>query len=353
MESAYYFLNGLSLLNINGYSFIKTLNNGSALSAIYSNGSEKVVVKFLINPRNWVELERFKLEYSVLECNYINSSMYEKKFRRISTFNEWQDETDPLPKIKINIYHSHGSYINYFGYKYEEGVLLSDYDTSKLTVREKFSLIYRVASALSYFNRCGYVHRDLHPKNILLLDNPKMNAVPPIPRVIILDLGNCQKNKQHFELDYMSIKRGLDEEAVFNDNNKRVLSSFTSMPPDFLIHGEDTKNYDAWGIGIYCYELLFNCKPFNLKGVKDVNRLLNSPSSPITSDINLKTLGEGERLVIESLLDVDGNKRPGTDAIVRLFGCILDSKYFCDNEENIAEEIINNDGFDPYHTHDE
>ncbi|MCK7339741.1 protein kinase domain-containing protein [Enterobacter cloacae] len=349
MSAAFFFLKKLDLLNINGYCFLKALNNGSALSAVYSDGKEKVVIKFLVNPRNWIELERFKLEFSVLKCNYINSFYSGEGY----IFRGEEDETYPLPKIKIDIYHSQDNFINYFGYKYEEGILLADYDTSTLSVRAKFVLISRIASALNYFNMCGYVHRDLHPKNILLLDNPKMNALPPIPRVIILDLGNCQKNKQHFELEYMRLTRGLDEDAVFNDNNKRILSSFTSMPPDFLIHGEETKNYDAWAIGIYCYELLFNRKPFDFKGIKHVANVLNSHFHPLFLDKNLKTLRQGEKLVIESLLNVDGNKRPSTDAIIRLINYILESDFFCDNFEGLAEQIIKNDGFDPYARPDE
>ncbi|TSH78684.1 protein kinase [Pantoea sp. paga] len=357
MNSTYYFLKKLDLLSINGHAFVKGLNNGSALSAIYSNGEEKIVIKFLINPRNKVELERFKLEYSVLKCNYINSFWTHNGYVHKSELWDYENDddniTDPLPKIKVPIFHSHDNHINYFGYKYEEGVLLSDYDTTHLSLDEKLLLITRIASALNYFNMCGYIHRDLHPGNILLMDNPRMFDDLVQPRVMILDLGNCQRNTEHhYEKLPYRLDRDLDEEAVFNDNNKRLLSSFTSMPPDFLTHGENTRNYDAWAIGIYSYELIFGVKPFLINSIKDVYNIKELPF--IKTDVmnNLLTLKPGIRLVFQSLLNSDGNKRPGTDAIVRLFNCILDDDDFCDNKNGYAQRIIRDDGFDLEARHD-
>lgn len=359
MNSTYFFLKKLNLLSINGHSFVKGLNNGSALSAIYYNGEEKIVVKFLINPRNKVELERFRLEYSVLSCNYHNSVWTSQGYKHKSDFFNYDYErhedgiTDPLPKIRVPIFHSQDNHINYFGYKYEEGILLSDYDSSKLSLDDKLLLITRIASALNYFNRCGYIHRDLHPGNILLMDDPRMYDDPPQPRVMILDLGNCQRNTEHhYEKMTFRLDRDLDEELVFNDNNKRLLSSFTSMPPDFLTHGENTKNYDAWAIGIYSYELIFGHKPFLINGIKDVYKIKAIPFLPTYVMNNLYTLKKGIRLVFQSLLNSDGNKRPGTDAIVRLFNCILDDDDFCDDKDGYAQRIIKDNGFDLEARHD-
>ncbi|EPN9362639.1 protein kinase domain-containing protein [Cronobacter muytjensii] len=353
MSATYHFLKKLDLTVINGYVFVKQLNNGSALSAIFSNGREKVVIKFLINPRNKIELDRFKLEFSVLKTNYINSFYGDKNFENYKPIKNKELSTYPLPNIKIAIFHSEDNYINYFGYEYEEGTLLADLDTSNMSKREKFFLITRIASSLNYFNQCGYVHRDLHPNNILLLDNPRMSWIPPIPRVIILDMGNCQKNTQQYRLDFMEIIRDFDETPVFDDNNKRILSSFTSMPPDFLKYGKNTKNYDTWAIGIYCFELLFGAKPFQVEDMGDVYKLLNNNTSRDFFNDQVNQLRPGERLVLEALLNIDGNQRPSIDAVVRLFNHLIDSHHVAENEYNLAEEIIANNGFDPYELPDE
>ncbi|MEN4909947.1 protein kinase domain-containing protein [Rahnella bonaserana] len=353
MDSAYYFLEKNNLININGYIFSNTLNNGSALSCIYEKENEKVVVKFLICPRNYIELERFKLEYSVLDVNDINSVIYSNS-EYVKNKDSAIDGTYPLPTPVIEIYHSEGNFINYFGYRYEEGVLLRDYDATHLTEHEKYSLIHRVASGLSYFNRSGYVHRDLHPGNILLLDKPQMNLWSHyIPRVIILDLGNCQKCNQRPTFPGLEFKRNVDEDAVFKDNNKRLLSSFTSMPPDFLVHGENTLNYDSWSIGIWIYEIIFNEKPFIVNGIEDIHNLWKDGLLPIKTNGNLNKLDIGIQLVLRRLLSFDGRDRPTIHAIVRLFGEILDSDNFLHNYNGYAQKLIDNDGFDLDHRHDE
>jgi serine/threonine protein kinase len=348
MNSTYFFLKKLGLLSINGHSYIKGLSNGSALSAIYSNGIYKIVVKFLINPRNNVELERFRLEYSVLQSNYINSYWTASGYKHFSSHTNYQDDgTYPLPKITVPIYHSHDNYINYFGYKYEEGVLLSDYDTSNFSLKEKVLLTTRVATALNYFTRSGYVHRDLHPNNILMLNSPKMYLVPPLSRVMILDLGNCQRDTKNANEDTaFKLVRDLDEDSVFNDNNKRILSSFTSMPPDFLTRGGNTKNYDAWAIGIYFYELIFGEKPFKVREIGDVVKLLSYPFLPTDVETNLSTLEPGLNIIVRSLLNINGECRPNTDAIVRLFNFYLDNEDFQHDYKGYARRILRDNGID-------
>ncbi len=47
----------------------------------------------------------------------------------------------------------------------------------------------------------------------------------------------------------------------------------------FLKYGKNTKNYDTWAIGIYCFELLFGAKPFQVEDMGDVYKLLNNNTS--------------------------------------------------------------------------
>lgn len=190
------FLEGLGVSNIDGYQFIDIFKGGSALSCLYKNGDKKIVIKFLIAPRNEVEAERFKLEFSALNNN--RAKIKNPEHPDLKGFFLGPETSYPLPKIVIPLESNLGGQVNYFGYEYEKGELLSEIDTSSLDLIEKYKLLHRLASGLSYFNQTGYSHRDLHPNNILLLPGSKMLrsddnvADHNDPRIKFLDLGQCQ-----------------------------------------------------------------------------------------------------------------------------------------------------------------
>lgn len=98
----YELLSSLGLLKIEGYEFLESLGGGSALSSVYVKGSNKIVVKFLISPRNKVELERFKLEYSVLKDNKLNMDFGDNPSRAPKYF-VGPESSYPLPKIALDI----------------------------------------------------------------------------------------------------------------------------------------------------------------------------------------------------------------------------------------------------------
>lgn len=172
-DNNYELLSSLGLLTIDGYEFLESLGGGSALSSVYVKGNNKIVVKFLISPRNKVELERFKLEYSVLKDNNFNMDFGDNPSREPKYFRG-PESSYPLPKIALDLKEYHSGMVFCFGYKYEEGSLLSDISTKDYSIKEKYEFLHRIASGLSYFSQTGYTHRDLHPSNILLLDDFEM-----------------------------------------------------------------------------------------------------------------------------------------------------------------------------------
>lgn len=341
-------LEKLDLLKIDDYEFEKALDGGSALSGLYSNGEKKVVFKFLISPRNIIELERFKLEFSVLDKNKMNwFEGIEIITPRPSMFFG-PEESYPIPKICHSLVSTYNNQVNYFGYEYEEGVLLADLDTSNYQVSEKTQLLYRIASGLNYFNQLGYSHRDLHPENILLLDNPVMARFEHQqnnPKIKILDMGNCQKIITSWgHIDH--IQRDLNEDIVFQDNNKRLLSSFTSMPPDFLEKGDKTENYDSWSFGVFAYSLLFDEMPFTVETIHDVTLLRETRHFSNDYQSNLNSIGIGYKLILKHLLSPRGEDRPTIDAIVRLFSwLVFRADEFTDTA--FIKRVIHNSGEDP------
>ena len=83
-------LERLGLLEIDGYRFKSSLGGGSALSSIYEKADEKVVFKFLIAPRNEIELERVKLEYSVLKTNIANKHRTDTGYLMVNILSDRQ-----------------------------------------------------------------------------------------------------------------------------------------------------------------------------------------------------------------------------------------------------------------------
>lgn len=350
MEELHVFLDKLDLLNIDGFEFRKSLGGRSALSSLYFRGDEKVVFKFLISPRNEVELERFKLEYSVLSVNSANSIRHED---RVSLFEQkftGPQTSYPLPVIRYPLTQRFSGIVSFFGYAYEDGVLLSELDTSSYTHEEKILLLYRISSGLSYFNQIGYSHRDMHPDNILLLNDYSMARFhweDNDPRVKFLDMGSCQRDKVEYDWMYR-IERDVNEDLVFMENNKRVVSSFMSMPPDFLTLGEKTENYDTWAFGIYAYNIFFGEYPFVANNINDVTLLREHRVFSTRYERNMSTLSVGEKLILNHILSPNGKERPPISTIVRLFSWLVQRGDEFQNPEFI-NRVIHNDGFDPNH----
>lgn len=355
--SSYKLLEQLGLLAIDGFRYEQELGGGSATSCIYSNEKERIVFKFLISPRNSIEIERFKLEYSVLDKNFANwnehcsKDILDGKIDR-TVFFAGPNESYPLPEITYPLTSCLNDSVYYFGYKYEDGILLSKLDTSNYSYDQKISILHRIASALSYFNHTGYSHRDLHPDNILLLPSPKMPSVGMNnPKVKILDMGNCQKIEGHFrEFSSLEIIRNVNETLVLEDNNKRLLSSFTSMPPDFLSEGGNTLNYDSWAFGVYAYTLLCSGLPFKLTCIQDVIALSNSRQFDEQFFPYFQSLPRSVQLILNHLLSPVGKERPTIDAIVRLFLWLVekDCRF---NDENFVKAVIHKEGYDPTDRH--
>ena len=127
-------LEKLDLLEIDGFRFVTRLGGKSALSSLYEKDDEKVVFKFLIAPRNSVEIERFKLEYSVLMHNPANSWPEDGQFTFDLSRFIGPETSYPLPTIKVSLGSLYNNSVYYFAYLYEEGDILEWLDTSKYTL---------------------------------------------------------------------------------------------------------------------------------------------------------------------------------------------------------------------------
>ncbi|TKF40448.1 protein kinase domain-containing protein [Vibrio lentus] len=334
-------LEKLGLLEIEGYSFVRLLGGGSALSSLYQKQKDFVVFKFLVAPRNKIERDRFYLEHSILSKNWTIGFSGRNDFR-----SEKREQQYPLPIITHPIKSLLDDKVVYFGYKYEKGQLLSDWQKEEHTLKEKLYILYRVASALCYFNVQGYTHKDLHPSNILLLDNPDMETSPddPCPQVKILDMGSCFRSTDPI----IRNENDINQVALELDDSRRLLSSFQCMPPDFLVNGSSATNYDSWAFGLMAYNIIFEEMPFEVKTINDVYSLLHNEFDKSSFEANVNKLDLGLSTTLKRLLSVRGEERLPHQNIVNMFSWILsDDPRF--NEAEFIEEVIKNHGHDPHY----
>lgn len=346
-------LDKLELTQIGEFKYVKQLGGGSGFSCLYSDGTKLTVFKFLIAPRNNVERDRFICEYLALRRN---------RFLRESNSPDsvWNNifpvDAYPVPLITHELVNL-GDSILYFGYKHESGELLSDYIKKvEFSFEQKIYLLHRIASALNYFSHLHFSHRDLHPENILVMPEPDMdsNKEHPSPKVKILDLGFCINDYGFQRIEFHGeFVEGvqLDIDAISEDNNKRCLSSFTSMPPDFLTKGANTKNYDSWSFGVFAYNFLFDEHLFPDGSLEKMHSLLSSHVHPLYMDRNAWPLTRTDYplfAILESLLHIKGEERSDLGSITKLFYWYRHEKDRFQNVDFI-KRVIKNGGNDPDH----
>lgn len=346
-------LKKLGLAQIEKHKYVRSLGGGSALSSLYSDGENLTVFKFLIAPRSDVERDRFICEYLTLKKNRFvrEPGTIDMNWGSIFPMGAY-----PVPTITHDLKNITNS-ILYFGYKYEEGELLSDYIKSRtFSFDEKVFLLHRLASALNYFSHLNVDHRDLHPENILVMSNPDMdsNKEHPSPRIKILDLGysmdkyGFQRMEFHDEV-VEGVKLNFD--AITEENDKRLLASFTSMPPDFLEKGSDTMNYDSWSFGIFAYSFLFGEQLFENATIEDMHKALKGHFHPLYVDKHawpLTTKDYPLYAILQSLLYSRGENRSNLGAITKLFHWYRNqNEQFQDRD--FIELVIQHGGNDPYY----
>lgn len=338
-------IKSLSLFEIDGYIFQEKLDGGSAASAIYANGEEKVVFKFLIAPRNKQEKLRFEREFLSLSRNFMHILASPAGGAGRKFFGP--ETSYPLLEIVHDMKSDFDDSVLYFSYKYVSGKLLRDINVEDLSMKERYEVLHRVASGLSYFSQSGYSHRDLHPGNILLCEGYCMdNSDDPEhdPRVKVLDMGSCVKsNEPRFYLfDVVDEEQDKD-----TDSGRRLIASFYSMPPDFVTQGNKVRNYDTWAFGVLAFNFLCGTHPYDLEDLSDVYDLYTGKLAEYKDNTRLLSkFPTGIECIIKNLLSVSGEKRIAINEVVRIFHLVVNNSEKLDDMDYV-KSIINNNGFDP------
>ena len=283
------FLQSFSLDSIHGYSYVRRLVGGLATTALlYSNGTEEIVLKLLVMPRNAEELASFSDEAEAL--NDVTATAF-------------------VPHIRIPFTKVANLPIYYYGMEYLKGITLKSYiETDPLPWKweKAFIVVAKIAKALGV-SLFTLVHRDLHSGNILIVDEGTMMD-PDVysfdPGVRILDLG-CHKNL--FQETYGAWK----EKDLF-----RPIGAISTWSPEFCKNPESISDkHDVWALGTLLYRLLNNCLPVEGKNFGEVVAKLSM--EPLQIDVSKISAPYGIQAIVLNLLHSDASKRGHISSVVK------------------------------------
>lgn len=323
-------------IRINGkvFKLKESLNGNGALSFRYINikdTKDNIFVKFLISPRNDIELYKFTMESKLLECA-------NKQPVKISPKLLKQGKHKTLP-------------IYYYATEWIKGKTLKSIITTldKPSLEDILEIVHRCTSSAAYMSPF-ISHRDFHPGNIIFLDE-KPNWANQIhtqrdfvdAKVIITDFGNA----------IMPVAFGYEDEGVGNQDiyqnvNRRIEGSFRSLPPEIFSNPIDTVSYnpgsgEAWAIGILFYKLLMNEDILNIQSISEYVNLVctNEIENIIKDKLNEvhQKLNNNYILfrILEGLLKVKASQRMSLGVAAGLlwdyrFGDLDDKSYEFQNK---------------------
>lgn len=207
-------LKAIDLENIQGYKFCDSLSGGKASATLLyvSENKQKIVIKMLISPRNDLELEFFSNEAEALKSL---SAIQDICF---------------VPKLVLELSKSDRYPIYYFGTEFIEGETLRSKIESEPPPwpwEKCIDITHKISDALG---GClgRYVHRDLHPGNILFSNTAIFDKKEFYidPGVRILDYGCCKDNIKF--LYY----------GTLNEDKFRHIGALSSWSPEFIFNPE-------------------------------------------------------------------------------------------------------------------
>jgi serine/threonine protein kinase len=318
------------LIEINNYKFDKFINKGNASStAIYKNKQENILVKFLIGPRNSDELSSFCNEF------YAQSIINKNKIQGFKS----------IPEIKIDLNKAKNFPIIFFGMEFIEGKSLKDIINKNrhnkcfpLKWEEALNIIHRIAITLSEIHVKGFVHRDLHPGNIIILSNKEIYKFDKVieTNIRILDLGNRSS---------WSIELINPDEYNKQEDKYRPKGSITSWSPEYLLNRDKTIGtaQDIWALGVIFFHLLSGTYPIYAKSISElISKYLKGEKSiqwnKLPKDIPYPII-----FLLKRMLEFDHNKRINTGPLTRICYDIRYSDLLNENP-NYINDYLNKDG---------
>ncbi len=307
-------LKKLDLIKIDEHIYEGTLSGGQAsTSLIYSNitNQEKIVVKLLIAPRNHLELSRFKEEVETLiEIENFQKSIY---------------NNNSVPTIKIPLTKHKSLPIYYFAMEFIVGICLDDYiKLNPLPWKWETATEFIMALSMSIQSFIvRHVHRDLHPKNIMVVEDLHLRNSQKFS-LKILDFG-CSRNR--FKSLYHDIP----------DDEFRLPGAISSWSPELIKDPTNVDHkHDIWAIGVLFHRLLTGEYPFEIKSLGDVISVFAKETLDFNKIENLNC-PMAIKLLMKNILQINSSKRFGIAEIYEACNAILKTKLLEMSDETIIK----------------
>ena len=248
--------------------------------------------------------------------NEYELNMFEKE---INALNELSRMKCNVPKAITGLEKADGLPVYFYIMEYINGISLKEYiSKNPLPWSLTFSLkmLYSIANSLMFPAAMSYVHRDLHPGNILLSKNFDIeNYDKDNNGLFITDFG-CHKN--HFLYEFIG--------EYFGDNFRHI-GALSTWSPEFIKDPQSVKkHHDIWSLGVLIYLFLTNKYPIHANSFQELyNKLvlnLEIDFSPIES----KGINWVIVYFISKLLSPIPENRPAQGAILAIIENILNER---------------------------
>jgi serine/threonine protein kinase len=266
---------------------------GITFMGIDKKTGETVFMKYQIGPRGALDKAKFAMERDALKAITLRSGKVAPKLLA----------TDEFPDIESSA----------IVMEWVDGELLSDWlvRCAQYGVDDRLAVFARITQALSTATHT-YLHRDFHPRNVMLLPVGTVQMGPQYinqldlidPGVKILDWGESVP----------VISCNYDEEpehhfTMLQLGPRAVGGAFSGLPPEifkpWVRDQHIAGTYEVWGMAALLYKMLT---------AKDIN----APES-IGEYVQQIYKGTLRRIVASRASELTDLKLPGGDIIPRLF----------------------------------
>lgn len=264
-------LTGLRLID-NRFRLLEEVPGGKSSTSFFGTDEltgKSIFIKLSIFPRSELEAARFRNEARFLKEQEWSNEIIKKTPKYISYGELFQGKILYLITEKI------------------EGQLLSDWlrkEFDKANLMERLLIAYRVFGAAEHFGQFT-VHHDLHPGNIILL-NEEVDLHTKLPdyKVIILDWGQSHSK---FEAGYA--EEGDDIAIIHSGMGREITTSFYNLPPETFMDwnrvGSKYNKYDSWAMGLLLYKLITGNNLFNFNNIGEFAEAMRHIETDIESQV--------------------------------------------------------------------
>jgi len=211
-----------------------------------------------------------------------------------------------------------GGRLAYFAMEFVDGAPLDKYaDAHGLDVRQRLELFARVCNAVQHAHQKGVIHRDLKPRNVLVIQqtgdtksdststSSRKMTEDPIGQPKILDFGIARVTDADLQTVTVQTEVG------------QVIGTLAYMSPEQITgRTEDLDTRcDVYALGVMLYELLAGRRPFDFSAMPMVEavRLICDQEPSLLGTLDRSFRGDIESIVAKAL-EKDRQRRYGSAA---------------------------------------